>query len=134
MKNKLSSDILNMLEKDSDDSDHDIKASAQEIIQNQDKIDAEDRMNKFKIKNFELAKNFMKGRQFGRENTPVRSKASKKRKAGLSKIKTNLPQYKPKAPKAWDEESQASVSGVSFDKVEPFDTPKNKKITRMSNP
>lgn len=34
--------------------------------------------------------------------------------------------------KAWDEESQNSVSALSLDRVEPFDMPKNKKITRMS--
>jgi hypothetical protein len=90
-------------------------------------IEVDDSMDKFPIKNFELAKNFMKGRQCGRENTPVRSKESQKQVNKLAKI--SIPKYED-SKKAWDDDSQLQTPGGSLDKFETFDTQKNKKITR----
>jgi hypothetical protein len=90
-------------------------------------IEVDDSMHKFSIKNFELAKNFMKGRQCGRENTPVRSKETQKQVNKLAKI--SKPKYED-SKKAWDDDSQLQTPRGSLDKIEAFDTPKNKKITR----
>ena len=53
-------------------------------------IDVQERTNMFMIKNIEIAQNFMKGRQCGRESTPSRKGLSKKQKSNLSKIKTRI--------------------------------------------
>ena len=74
----------------------------------------------------------MKGRQWGRENTPSRSTLSKEEKINLSKIGSKLNQININfTRKAWDEEDQLT-SIVNSDRAENFEGSKGKKITQIS--
>ena len=91
-------------------------------------MDVKERTNNFIIKNYEIAQNFMKGRQCGRENTPSRKGLSKKQKSNLSKIKPKFNLNN--AVKAW-EEDETQMSGTSLDKVEVIRKPKITKISKI---
>jgi len=106
--------------------------SKRELKSVEESFDPEDHTNKFKIKNFDLAKNFMKGRQCGRESTPARSKKVKQTKNKLAKIKANIPKAIRDMKKAWDEDNELSSSITGTDKVENFEAPKMEKIVKIS--
>ena len=91
-------------------------------------IDVQERINMFMIKNYEIAQNFMKGRQCGKENTPSRKGLSKNQKSNLSKIKTRINFNN--AAKAW-EEDETQISGVNFDKIEVIKKPNITKILKI---
>ena len=124
-------DVEDKPEVESSDTSESQPVKEKMIIENS-QLDLEDKDNKFKIKNFELAKDFMKGRQCGRENTPSRSTLSKEEMSNLNKIGSNFNQFNINSKKkAWDEDDQ-QTSNFSIDRVESFDNSKVKKITQIS--
>lgn len=98
-----------------------------------EKSGSEERMGEVEVESEEdigVDKEFIKGVKYGRESTPMgRKKVERERKKGIDKL--TVKEVKEEIKKAWEEDSIASPSG-QIDKVDPFDTPKMKRITRGS--
>jgi len=92
---------------------------------------SENAVNKFTIHNYELAKNFMKGRQCGRENTPTRNRETKQRKLKLAKINANIPKVN-RGKKVWGEDLQLSPVHSLSDKVESLERSNKEKSDKIS--
>jgi hypothetical protein len=123
---------VNKSELNKSDDVEDAEKNEDKVFQIEQEINKVNRDDQFKIHNTDLAQNFMKSRQYGRENTPVRKIRNRTQK-NLSKLHHKIGKKATKTKNVWDDESMISGSvSLSTDRVEAYDTPRSKRENHTS--